>query len=90
MSLAKGRFGIEYDPRRRRDDSSGPGWLVLVVAALLVFAKFGILDQLDKKRAAQQGLASITQPARGLTGVSPLPAAKATLTHAGLDTHFPA
>ena len=33
MSLAKGRFGIEYDPRRRRDDSSGPGWLVLVVAA---------------------------------------------------------
>ncbi len=30
--------------------------LVIVVAALLVFAKFGILDQLDKKRAAQQEL----------------------------------
>ncbi len=30
--------------------------LVIVVAALLAFAKFGILDQLDKKRAAQREL----------------------------------
>ncbi len=34
MSLAKGRFGIEYNPRRRRDDSSGAGWVVQVILAV--------------------------------------------------------
>lgn len=36
MALARGRFGIEYDPNPRREDSSGFGWVVVLV--LVVFA----------------------------------------------------
>jgi len=34
MSLARGKFGIEYDPRQRNDDSSGLGWLIVLVACV--------------------------------------------------------
>ena len=32
MSLARGRFGIEYNPRQMEPESSGFGWIVIVVA----------------------------------------------------------
>ena len=32
MSLARGRFGIEYDPRKLEPESSGFGWVAVVVA----------------------------------------------------------
>ena len=32
MSLARGKFGVEYNPKRMERDSSGLGWLVAVVA----------------------------------------------------------
>ena len=32
MSLARGRFGIEYDPRKLEPESSGFGWVVVVIA----------------------------------------------------------
>ena len=40
MSLARGKFGIEYDPRHIDNKSSGPGWLFAVIAivALASFA----------------------------------------------------
>ena len=40
MSLARGKFGIEYDPRRMEPESSGLGWVFVVVAlvALVSFA----------------------------------------------------
>lgn len=32
MSLARGKFGIEYDPRKLEPESSGFGWVAVVVA----------------------------------------------------------
>ena len=32
MSLARGKFGIEYNPRQMEPESSGFGWIVIVVA----------------------------------------------------------
>ena len=32
MSLARGKFGIEYDPRKLEPESSGVGWVVVVIA----------------------------------------------------------
>lgn len=32
MSLARGKFGIEYDPKKLEPESSGFGWVVVVVA----------------------------------------------------------
>ena len=39
MALERGRFGLEYDPRQRRNRSSGLGW-VFAVAALAAFVTF--------------------------------------------------
>ena len=32
MSLARGKYGVEYDPKRRDRDSSGLGWVFVAVA----------------------------------------------------------
>ena len=32
MSLARGKFGVEYDPRKLEPESSGFGWVIVVVA----------------------------------------------------------
>ena len=32
MSLARGKFGVEYDPRKLEPESSGFGWIVVLVA----------------------------------------------------------
>lgn len=61
MSLAKGRFGVEYDPRRRRDGSSGPGWVVFVAVAA---AAVSLCVTLVKRArpAAEPDIAIATQP----------------------------
>ena len=46
MSLARGRFGIEYDPRKLEPESSGFGW----VAALVAFAALVSLTLVIVKR----------------------------------------
>ena len=34
MSLARGKYGVEYNPRQMERDPSGLGWLIVVVAAV--------------------------------------------------------
>ena len=46
MSLARGKFGIEYDPRKLEPESSGFGWIVVLVA----FAAFLSLSWVLVKR----------------------------------------
>lgn len=41
MSLARGKYGVEYDARRESDDSSGLGWVV-VLAVLAVVSAFAV------------------------------------------------
>ena len=40
MSLARGKFGIEYNPRQKERESSGLGW-VFVLVALVALVSFG-------------------------------------------------
>ena len=48
MSLARGRFGIEFDPDRNRGDgASGLGWVVgLVLLAVAVSLTFSLVGRL--------------------------------------------
>ena len=32
MSLARGKFGIEYDPRKMEPETPGLGWIIVLVA----------------------------------------------------------
>ena len=41
MALARGRFGIEYNPNRRRDDSSLVGWFVAAMLAIAAVSFVG-------------------------------------------------
>ena len=46
MSLARGKFGIEYDPRKLEPESSGFGWVVVVVAfAALISLTFVVVKR---------------------------------------------
>ena len=38
MSLARGKFGIEYNPRQMDDESSGLGWIVAAVAVVALIS----------------------------------------------------
>ena len=38
MSLAKGKYGIEYNPNQMKPDSSGLGWIVVVVVIIAVIS----------------------------------------------------
>ena len=47
MSLARGKFGIEYNPRKMEPESSGFGWIVIVVAfAALVSLSWVIVKRI--------------------------------------------
>ena len=47
MSLARGKFGIEYDPRKLEPESSGFGWVAVVVAfAALISLTFVIVKRI--------------------------------------------
>ena len=47
MSLARGKFGIEYDPRKLEPESSGFGWVVVAVSfAALISLSFVIVKRI--------------------------------------------
>lgn len=73
MALARGRFGIEYNPNRRRDDSSLVGWFVaamLAIAAIsFVGAKTIAFFRQAKEKAAAQEIASIAEGDAGANSV---------------------
>ena len=51
MSLARGKFGIEYNPRQVDQDSSGLGWVVVVVALVaLVSLSWTIVKRIRSGR----------------------------------------
>ena len=51
MSLARGKFGIEYNPRKMEPESSGFGWVAVVVA----FAALISLSVVVVKRVRSEG-----------------------------------
>ena len=47
MSLARGKFGIEYDPRKLEPESSGFGWVVVAVSfAALISLSFVVVKRI--------------------------------------------
>lgn len=54
MSFKRGRYGIEYNPRPRPDDSSGMGAIVYAIVALaaIAFAVHAVRSHFGKKRDA--------------------------------------
>ena len=75
MSLARGRFGIEYDPRKLEPESSGFGWVAVVVAfAALISLTFVIVKRMrngepisDPREVAVE---SNRNPAAGTAGIA--------------------
>ena len=72
MSLARGKYGVEYNPAHMDDDSSGLGWIVLavVVVALLslvwtLVSRFRSADPADVaplKKLSKTELARVRVP----------------------------
>ena len=71
--LARGKFGIEYNPRPIDDDSNGVGWIVLVVVALAavslawtLFSRFRSrqpdVEPAEPPHAVQAGAATAPPP----------------------------
>ena len=57
MSLAKGKFGIEYDPRKLKPESSGFGWVVVVVAfAALVSLAWVVVKRIRSADPLHEGV----------------------------------
>ena len=52
MSLARGKFGIEYNPRQRERESSGLGWLFVLVACVALVSL--VATWISRYRAAQE------------------------------------
>ena len=70
MSLARGKFGIEYDPRKLEPESSGFGWVVVAVA----FAAFISLTFVVVKRMRSvepDGVSAVEPPALASVPTSP-------------------
>lgn len=54
MSLARGKFGIEYNPRPMEPESSGFGWIVAIVAvAALISLSWVIVKRVRGTRSAK-------------------------------------
>lgn len=73
MSLARGRFGIEYDPRKLEPESSGFGWVVVVVAFAALISLTIVL--VKRIRSAEPDVAPLAEAA---SAVPAIPAAPAT------------
>ena len=56
MSLARGKFGIEYDPRKLEPESSGFGWVVLVAFAALISLAAVIVRRIRSAEPLQGGV----------------------------------
>ena len=60
MSLARGKFGIEYDPRKLEPESSGFGWVVVVVAfAALISLTLVVVKRMRDAEADAVSVAEI-------------------------------
>ena len=55
MSLARGRFGIEYNPDRRRNDSSPVGWFVVAMLAVAAVSFCCVKTVAFFRRAGESG-----------------------------------
>ena len=67
MSLARGKFGIEYNPRKLEPESSGFGWVVVVIAfAALVSLTVVIVRRIRGAEQLPEGveIATAESPAR--------------------------
>lgn len=76
MSLAKGKFGIEYNPRPLNDGSSGLGW-IFVIVALVALGSFGWVlvgrfrgEGTDEAEQLSQAVESGTRIETGSTAAS--------------------
>ena len=68
MSLARGKFGIEYDPRKLEPESSGFGWVVVAVAfAALISLTFVVMKRIrgDESLPTPQEMIVETRPSSG-------------------------
>lgn len=73
MSLARGRFGIEYDPRKLESESSGFGWVVAVVAFAALISLTIVL--VKRIRSAEPDVVPLAEAA---SAVPAIPAAPTT------------
>lgn len=68
MALARGKYGVEYNPRQMDDDSSGLGWIVAVVALValvsLAWTLVGRFRQADDRPVDSEPLPRETVPDR--------------------------
>ena len=79
MSLARGKFGIEYNPRQMEPESSGFGWLVVAVAlAALVSLSWVIVKRI---RSAEPVPETIEIAAATPAAPPPVPAPPRAVTN---------
>ena len=68
MALARGKYGVEYNPRQMDDDSSGLGWIVAVVALValvsLAWTLVGRFRQADDRPVDPEPVPRETVPDR--------------------------
>lgn len=83
MSLARGKFGIEYNPRQMEPESSGFGWIVLAVAlAALISLTWVIVKRIRAADAVPETLEiAVTESA------APKPAESAPQTAMAASTN---
>ena len=60
--LARGKFGIEYNPKPLDDDSSGVGWIVLVVVAVAAVSLAWTLFSRFRARPNDDGIVEPPKP----------------------------
>ena len=71
MSLARGRFGIEYDPRKLEPESSGFGWVVVVVAFAALISLTIVL--VKRIRSAEPDVVPLAEAASAVPAVPAAP-----------------
>lgn len=89
MSLAKGKYGIEYNPNQMKPDSSGLGWIVVVVVVIAVislgwtlFCRLRVaadgsdvdVTDVDAPRSAAPAVKADPPPVPAAVPVAPVPA----------------
>lgn len=73
MSLARGKYGIEYNPNQMEDDSSGLGWIVLaVVLVALVSLTWSLIVRWRAGKDDPQLAIDPEPPAMAVTASGPV------------------
>ena len=77
MSLARGRFGIEYNPRQMEREPSGLGWLFALVACVALVSLTWTVVKRVRSHAEEQSAAEVeeTRDATIVTGACDLASA---------------